>query len=56
MVLDRGAAAAEPAVGPGCDCDGISAEVGGNPIPGALAESMAILDMIALWGTALAPS
>lgn len=56
MVLDRGAAAAEPAVGAGCDCDGISAEVGGNPIPGALAESMAILDMIALWDTALAPS
>ena len=54
-MVDRGAAAAELAVGPGCDCDGISAEVGGNPISGALAESMATLDMIALWDTALAP-
>ena len=54
-MVDRGAAAAELAVGPGCDCDGISAEVGGNPVPGALAESMATLDMIALWDTALAP-
>ena len=46
-MVDRGAAAV--AVGAGRDWGGISAVAGGMPIPEALAESMAILDMIALW-------